>query len=362
MSTTCSGCGARLGAGVTQCDLCGAAVGDEIVLPVAPVAEPVTPVAVPVAPVAAAPSSASVFCTQCGWENPTASRFCAQCGAALVVAPLPKGRIVPAVDPVPASAAPVPAAKVEDSSAVGKRLGLIFGLALLVIVGFFLIDAASGDQEVTREAPLEQSAGLIATSDQPLSAELAERTEALRGEASTLSGEARLLKLREIVDLLAAAGRFDKAGAEQEAIAAETGSEDDWIRAGNLYYDWMDVHEGAERTTFAKATIAAYRKVLELNPENHDVRTDMAVAYMSDPDNPMLAIQENAAVLQADSLHVQANFNRGIMLLQINRIDGAIAQFEKVQRIVGNPDDPMYKLAEQALISVRQQAPVAPAN
>lgn len=340
-------------------------MGVDLVLPVAAASEPVAPVGVPVVAHAApvAPSAASVFCTQCGWENPAASRFCAQCGAALVVAPLPKGRVAPTPDPLPSPPAEAPATKVEEPSAVGKRLGLIFGLALVVIVGFFLIDAvSSSDPEVTPDTPLQESAGLVATSDQPLSAELSERTEALRGEASALSGDARLLKLREIVDLLTAAGRFDKAGAEQEAIAGETGTEDDWIRTGNLYYDWMDVHEGAERTTFAKATIAAYRKVLEINPGNHDVRTDMAVAYMSDPDNPMLAIQENAAVLQADSLHVQANFNRGIMLLQINRIDGAIAQFEKVQRIVGNPDDPMFKLAEQALISVRQQAPVAPAN
>lgn len=360
MDSICYGCGARLPAGAAQCDLCGLPVGTDGPARV----ETVVSEPAPSAPPEETPTpeaASSVFCNQCGWENPTGSRFCAQCGASLQVVAATR-RAAP--EPAPAVQPPVGgigAPEAAGPQSVGRRLALIFGAALILIVAFFLIDAArNGDEAPGTPAAEGQPTTAMPTVDTPLAADVAATVDALRAEAEGLSGEARVAKLRLIVDALVAAGRFDKAGPEQEAIAVLTGTASDWQRAGNLYYDWMDVHDGPERVRFAKSAIAAYRKVLELEPDNLDVRTDLAVAYMSDPDNPMLAIQENAAVLAVDSLHVQANFNRGIMLLQINRIDGAIAQFEKVQRIVGDPQDPMYVLAEQALLQVRQQG--MPAN
>jgi lipoprotein NlpI len=63
----------------------------------------------------------------------------------------------------------------------------------------------------------------------------------------------------------------------------------------------------------------------------------------------MMAIQETNRVLESDSLHIQANFNRGIMLSQINRLDQAIEQFETVKRIIGDPQDPVYQRAQDAI-------------
>jgi cytochrome c-type biogenesis protein CcmH/NrfG len=116
-----------------------------------------------------------------------------------------------------------------------------------------------------------------------------------------------------------------------------------------MYYDVMESREDASRGAYAKKAIAAYASALEINPDNLDIRTDMAIAYMYDPDNPMKAIQETNRVLEQDSLHVQANFNRGVMLANINRIDQAVAQFRKVQRIVGDDSSPIYQRAEQAI-------------
>lgn len=364
MSLTCPSCGALLGDDATQCDLCGTPAGAA-----EPQAEDASgPVeaedaAAPPAPAPTPDAGSAVFCNQCGSKNPAGSRFCSSCGARLeagsvadTAAPAAPAKrpAGPPPGPKAAAAAPAPSGEEVAETTIGKRMGLIFGAAVLVVVAIFMIDAVSGDSEsAVPAASPAVPAGPIST-DMPLSDDVASQLAGIREEAAGLDGEARIAKLREAVDLLLSVNRFDRAAVEQKAIAEVTGTEDDWARTGNYYYDWMDQQFGPERVTFAKEAIAAYRKVLEINPDNLDVRTDMAVAYMSDPDNPMLAIQENAAVLEQDSLHVQANFNRGIMLLQINRVDQAVAQFRKVQRIVNDPGAPIYQLAEQAILSIEQ--------
>ena len=70
----------------------------------------------------------------------------------------------------------------------------------------------------------------------------------------------------------------------------------------------------------------------------------------------MMAIQETNRVLEQDSLHIQANFNRGVMLANINRIDQAVDQFEKVKRIIGDESNPIYQRADQAIESVQGAA------
>ena len=92
-----------------------------------------------------------------------------------------------------------------------------------------------------------------------------------------------------------------------------------------------------------------------LDDENLDVRTDMAIAYLYDPENAMMAIQETNKVLESDSLHIQANFNRGIMLTQINRRDQALEQFEKVKRIIGDSEDPVFQRASDAIARLQGQ-------
>lgn len=158
---------------------------------------------------------------------------------------------------------------------------------------------------------------------------------------------------RDLMDLYLAANRIDLAAGEAERIAEITNTENDWAIAGNLYYDVMEGREDASRSTYAKRAISAYDRALAINPDNLDIRTDMAIAYMYDPDNPMMAIQETNRVLEQDSLHIQANFNRGVMLANINRIDQAVDQFEKVKRIIADESNPIYQRADQAIESVQ---------
>ncbi|NNF03458.1 MAG: hypothetical protein HKN17_03230 [Rhodothermales bacterium] len=187
----------------------------------------------------------------------------------------------------------------------------------------------------------------------PLADQFVPRETELRDRLQEASGTEALDIHRDLTDLYLAANRIDLAAAEAERIAEITDTENDWAIAGNLYYDVMESRGDASRSAYAKRAIEAYSRALEINPDNLDVRTDMAIAYMYDPDNPMMAIQQTNRVLEQDSLHIQANFNRGVMLANINRIDQAVEQFEKVKRIIGDESSPIYQRAEQAIASVR---------
>ncbi len=315
------------------------------------------------APAGGAP--AGVFCNACGWSNPVGARFCSQCGAKLdervaAVRPARPASVrptAPRVMPPPAPPPTVPpsepvAPEATSSGAIGRQIAIVVGAGLLLVIGLYMITALSAGMKTA--APATTPAAEV-PSGGALPEDVAARAEALQQEITASTGEAALDKRRELVRLYAAAERFDLAAAEQKRLAEQTGTEQDWVLAGNLYYDWMERQPPATRAIFAKQAIAAYQKALEINPDNLDVRTDMAIAYMYDPDNPMKAIQETNAVLERDPNHIQANFNRGIMLMQINRVEQAIAQFEKVKTLIGNPDDPVYQRAEQVLEMLRSE-------
>jgi len=321
-----------------------------------------------------------VFCNECGWKNPPGARFCSKCGHALQVVGADAGETPVAASPSPEVSAPkrsnpsgtgtrkarrpevqtsskeTPAKQSSAPSGglepgAGKRMGILVGASVLVVLALFMVfNLNKGDTSV---APTTTTS-IQAPAEPPLEGEFAQRESALQSELAGLTGEARIDKQREILTLYFTSGRFDLAAAQAEVIGEATGAESAWIDAGNFYYDWMESSPAENKAYYSRKATSAYQRALEINPDNLDTRTDMAVAYLYDPDNSMLAIQETQKVLEADSNHVQANFNRGIMLWQINRMDEAVAQFEKVLRLVDDPTEPIYQRASEALTSLRQ--------
>ena len=374
----CEECGARISEGADRCELCGTpvpgtvvAAEEEVVVAaegqIVVVAEEPSVAAETAASPSASPVGAGkeVFCNACGWSNPPGSRFCSQCGARLDArvagAPVPappvpaearaaEARAAKAPVSIPVDTAPSAPATTAQS-AVGRQVAILVGAGILLVVGLYLITVVSKEMGGSAAAPppTAQAAPQVA----PLPEDVAEQAEALQAEIDQLTGAARLEKRRELVSLYLREERYDLAAEEQERIAEAENTEDAWVLVGNLNYDWMERQPSADRAVFAKRAIAGYQRALEINPDNLDVRTDMAIAYMYDPDNPMKAIQETNEVLKRNPDHVQANFNRGIMLMQINRMDEAVKQMEKVKRLVNDPEDPVYQRAERVIEMIR---------
>lgn len=318
----CSSCGAKLPDGAALCELCGTPAGSlGEPEPVADTAEdPVTP------PVMQSP--AGPFCNDCGWKNPEGARFCSRCGARLQdTAPAQVG------SPMAGSSERLLSA---EPASVQRRVGLIVAGAVLLVAALFLVTVASKNGQ--RPAPMATQATAPAEGEHqsaPLAPETARQAEALEAEIETLGGSERVSRRRALVDLFVGAGRMDRAAEAQVELAREAGSPEAWVLAGDLLSQWMETIQGTHKSEVALRAVEAYKKALEGDPENLDARTNMAWAYQYDPQNAMEAITQTNLVLEKNPEHVRANFNKGIFLIQINRVDHAIAQFERVKQLAG---------------------------
>ena len=379
MNQSCESCGARLDAGAEVCSLCGTAVPDASM--VSRAAEVAADVPVELidasntaseAPVKrhAAMNVASPECDRCGHLNPQDSRYCNRCGTRLLatgpsvaddeevtdserVSPKAQGdKQLPLSLPVgEATGGSVPK---ESQAAVGRQIMIVVSAALLLVVALYVVTTMSGGSGGSFD--LTPSASTQGAESPPLASQWQDREEALLTEVEAATTEAAKIDARRsLIDLYFAADRLDMAAEETVSIASQTNSGPDWIAAGNLFFDWMQRAVDGQKTPWARKAIDSYQQALLLDDENLDVRTDMAIAYLYDPENAMMAIQETNKVLESDSLHIQANFNRGIMLTQINRRDQALEQFEKVKRIIGDSEDPVFQRASDAIARLQGQ-------
>lgn len=366
--SSCPSCGARVPAEADVCDLCGTPVEADIER---------SREAAPVPAASGADEGAlgeegGVFCNQCGWKNPLDARFCSRCGTKLqdldAATPVARPASVPPASAASAgTAATQPQTEVDDR-VIGKQVGILVGAGLLLVVALFLINVVSkGGSSGTASAPAASpgTAGTPAAAGPsaeeilsqidapPVPPQVAERAGELRGEIERLDDQAAAVRRRELVDLYLGAGLLGRAAVEQRHVAEQQGTFDAWRRAGDRLYDWMETVEGAPQMDVANLTVEAYERALSINPGDADVRTDLATAYLRSS-TPMQGVQQIKQVLEADPDHVQANFNYGYMLMLINRLDQAEAQFVRVQELV-EPESPFYGRAGELLEVIREE-------
>ncbi|HEY5565009.1 MAG TPA: zinc-ribbon domain-containing protein [Rhodothermia bacterium] len=294
-------------------------------------------------------------CPTCGAANRGDARFCDQCGEKLEgLAPV---KIEAQREPGPPR--PKVTRKPTEAREPQPRIGLYVTAAIAAVIALYLLSVFTGGPSATTPA-VQPSAPAAASSGADIDAYLPEDAglaNSLSDTKAAIAGETDLTRkqalLEELVQSYAGAGRLDLAGRQQEALAAELNTSEAWATAGNMHFDWMEGQSGPERVKAAQRAARAYEKALEFDGSNLDVRTDLGVAYLNDPSSPMLAIQNTNQVLEADSNHVQANFNKGVMLAQIGRTDEAIRLFRKVMQLSA-PGEPAHERAKQVLSQLGQ--------
>jgi ribosomal protein L40E/TolA-binding protein len=323
---SCPDCGARVRPDATHCDLCGSAVPSS-----APVAED---------PVVRA---AGGYCSECGTRNPEGAKYCSECGSRLI-ANQAEPAMPPAVDP----GEPTPDEAAADEP-IGRQVAVLVGGAVLIVLALFVVTLVSRQNVSTGgaapvEAPPSAMSVLEESEMTPLSDDLADQVRQMEEEISQLRGQDRLQRQHELVHLLVQNNRPDRAAIVQQDLAEQTGAVNHWRDAGDLYFEWMELAETPYRLDISRLAVYAYEQVLAEEPENHDVRANLAWALQYDAQNPMRAIDETTYILNAEPDHVQANFNRGYFLMRINRFDQAVEQMERVRELAG-PNTPVGEQA-----------------
>ena len=371
--STCRSCGARMPLGGRQCELCGWVAGTmDHDMTVSDDAND-TSSANPDQPSSPDPDIATmsgVYCYMCGWKNPAGAKFCSACGTRLQQveeesepAPQVKKAEIPKpevalevvenfVNPVEADAgnetgteAEVPSK--EPRRVNGVQVGILVATSFMVVAVLYMITVFSKRAFTGEEAaapPQQAAAATQRVESAPLSGELAAQVESISAEIEQLEGDERINKQRELVALFVNAQRLDRAAPVQEDIAESLNAAEEWFNTGHIYYDWMDRLSGEQRLSTAQLAASAYEKGLALTPGDLNIRTALAMAYLN-TQTPMLGVQQIRQVLDEDPDHLQGNFYFGVMLMQINRLDQARAQFERVKELV-DETDPMYGQAD----------------
>lgn len=396
---TCPSCGARVPAEADRCDLCGT--------PVDPSSDDASEEPDADSEVQSRGSESevesepgpSVFCNQCGWENPPGARFCSRCGEELqdlsdaapagtrpVTADLPTGE--EAAEPSEST----DPQETDEQAAMGWQIALIVGGALLVVLALFFVTQWSAQQNWSESASTGTSAAqaapggggsassssggrqsmgpagerssaptdlqsLLNQTADSLTASVAGQVDSLRTRIEQASGTEKRRLQSKLVNLLIGAGQPGRAATLQKKIAEATGSVDARRRTADLLYRWMQKlqSEGQRRRVVqvARHAARAYEAVAERKPDDLDARTRMGETYLL-TNEPMKGIKAINAVLDDDSTFVPARFQKGLALLQINRLDQAVRQFEAVKRYAED-GSPFYQQADRALKVIEQQ-------
>ena len=359
-----------------------------------------------------------VYCNECGWENPAAANFCSRCGTELqdvsepvpqtdapddavpegtrrVAADLPSGEgEAPPVDATSESEADEDKDE-DEQELMGQQLTLVVGTAVLVVVGLFFVTLWSqsqswgsengngGGQPAAQTAPDASGGGgggggaaagpaaggssmperqdltsLAEETSGEIPASIAEKVDSLRTRLDEVSGVRARRTKAQLVNLYVGAGENGRAAVLQQEIARSADDLGEWERAANLLYRWMqDLSANQSRQKafqVAGQAALAYEKVVEDQPDNLDARTRMGETYLL-TNNPMKGIEAINGVLEDDSTYVPARFQKGLALLQINRLDQAITQFEAVKRHAEEGGG-FYQQADRAIQIIRERS------
>ena len=359
---------------------------------------------------------AGVYCNECGWENPAAANFCSRCGTELqdVSEPVPQRdapdddvpdgtrRVAADLPSGEGKAPPVDAASEseadeedDEQQLMGQQLTLVVGTAVLVVVGLFFVTLWSqsqswgsengngGGQPAAQTAPNASGGGgggggaaagpaaggssmperqdltsLAEETSGEIPASIAEKVDSLRTRLDEVSGIRARRTKAQLVNLYVGAGENGRAAVLQQEIARSADDLGEWERAANLLYRWMqDLSANQSRQKafqVAGQAALAYENVVEDQPDNLDARTRMGETYLL-TNNPMKGIEAINGVLEDDSTYVPARFQKGLALLQINRLDQAITQFEAVKRHAEEGGG-FYQQADRAIQIIRERS------
>jgi len=132
------------------------------------------------------------------------------------------------------------------------------------------------------------------------------------------------------------AGIFDSAAWFAEDAATFFNTTESWIKAGDQYYQAFTfaVDESKQRVLATKAQ-ELYTKVLADEPENLNVKTRLAMTYISSP-TPMKGIVMLREVLAEDPQNKEALFSLGMLSIQSGQYDKAVERFEELIKIDSN--------------------------
>jgi predicted Zn-dependent protease len=206
---------------------------------------------------------------------------------------------------------------------------LIFLLPKVVVnnesgIGQNSPDSISGSNNPTGEVHTEASSETL----QAIRQLRAQFSEGLPKEKNAIFADS-------LARLYADAGKFDSAGWFAEEASKFFNNTESWIKAGDHYYQayTFSVDQGRQEQLAEKAR-EFFQKVLDGSPENLEVKTKLAMTYLSS--SPMQGVMMLREVLAADPKNELALLNMGMLSIQSGQHARAVERLEELIKI--NPN------------------------
>jgi len=216
---------------------------------------------------------------------------------------------------------------------VKTRIILVIVAAALVWLIFLLPKAVvENESQLKEDAPAETSTA----GHSEIPANLSESIKNIRSQyAADASNQKNAIFADSLRSLYTQAGQFDSAAWYAEQAATFFNTTESFVKAGNAYYEAYTFAMGPEKQEMmAEKSRSWLGKVLASDPKNLEVKTKMAMTYMSSK-APMQGITMMREVLAEDPNHEFALFNMGMLSIQSGQYDKAIEYMERL--IVVNP-------------------------
>lgn len=119
-----------------------------------------------------------------------------------------------------------------------------------------------------------------------------------------------------------------------ERKAKLEGTERNYLDAAYRYYDgFKAAADSSLRDILVQKAIANYSKVLELNPENVNAKTDLGTCYVEGTGEPMKGVLMLREVVAEHPDHEMAQYNLGMLSVKSGQLDKAVERFRKVLEI-----------------------------
>jgi tetratricopeptide (TPR) repeat protein len=214
------------------------------------------------------------------------------------------------------------------------RIILVVVGALIVWLIFLLPKAV-----VENESQLKEEA-VAATSTAGHSAvpeTLSSNIKAIRAQYSSgATNQKNAIFADSLSTLYTQSGQFDSAAWFAEQAATFFNTPESFLKTGNSYYEaYTFAMEPAKQEQLAEQSRKWLGKVLEANPKNLEVKTKMAMTYLSSK-APMQGIAMMREVLAEDPKNEFALYNMGMLSIQSAQYDRAVEHLEKLKAV--NPD------------------------
>lgn len=211
---------------------------------------------------------------------------------------------------------------------------LLVGFCVVAIWLLFQLPKAVVENEASATVDNEDSISSHIQSHAEAPKEVAVSIRQIRSQwMEGTSNEKNAIFADSLATLYRLANRHDSAAWFAEEASKFYNDVDYLVRAGDDYYQayTLAIDQGKQQAYADKAQ-QLYGKVLQANPENLEVKTKMAMTYLSSS-NPMQGITMLREVLAVDPRNELALFNMGMLSLQSGQHERAIDRLQELVKV-----------------------------